>query len=165
VPTKAIHITVAACVVSTLLHPRGDKRADDVDLGAPTLVLNSAARSQLSPLLLLSRITHHTDHITASDHITNYCQAVAVMADGSSPTRLVPATSDQFYSAGKELRTKKLRTRFEEALNSDSKSPGFVPIEIPEDQHDLARAMTLFEHEVGVFGVVFDVDHAAQSSF
>jgi hypothetical protein len=84
---------------------------------------------------------------------------VAAMADGVSLTR---AAFDQFHSAGKELRTKKLRTRFEEALESDSKPPGFVPIEIPKDQDDLVRAMKLFENEVCIFKLGSTADHMAQ---
>jgi hypothetical protein len=87
------------------------------------------------------------------------------MADGFTPLQVAPATSDQVRSAGKELRTKRLRTKLEEALNSDSKPPGFVPIDIPQDQDDLTRAMKLFENEVCVFGLVFDADRVTQLSF
>ena len=83
------------------------------------------------------------------------------MADDLPPTRVA---FHQFYSAGKELRTKKLRTRFEEALNSDSKPPGFVPIEIPQDQDDLIRAMKLFENKVSTLTLVLNADHMAQLS-
>lgn len=41
---------------------RGDKRVSDVYLGTPTLVINSAAHNQLSPLYLIRTWEPHGPH-------------------------------------------------------------------------------------------------------
>jgi hypothetical protein len=90
---------------------------------------------------------------------------MAVMADGFAQMRVTSPTFNKLYAVGKELRTKKLQTKLQEALDSDSKSPGFVPIDIPQDQDDLARAMKLFENEVCDDGLVINADRVAHLSF
>jgi hypothetical protein len=128
VPTKAIHITVAACVVSTLLHPRGDKRADDVDLGAPTLILNSAAHCGLTTPLAQQELQLHGPY---RNHIAKRSQLPTIMANNLAAVGSTIAPSDGFR-ADVEAAGLKLKQRLLDKQDSATKTYGFDLYEIQD---------------------------------
>jgi hypothetical protein len=141
VPTKAIHITVAACVVSTLLHPRGDKRADDVDLGTPTLILNSAAHCGLTTPLAQQELQLHGPY---RNHIAKRSQLPAIMVDDPAPVGRITAPSDGFH-ADVESAGLKLKQRLLDNQGSATKTYGFDHHPI-QDYQDLLEPV--FSHKV-----------------
>jgi hypothetical protein len=149
VPTKAIHITVAACVVSTLLHPRGDKRADDVDLGAPTLILNSAAHCGLTTPLAQQELQSHGPY---RNHIAKHPRRLAVvMVDDLLPA---PATIEDLCEVARTA-GEGFKKAIENGLTPTTKTRAFFSYEItpvkpdsPEYVLHLDRVMKQFETQV-----------------
>jgi hypothetical protein len=108
---KIAYISDAMRVASTLSR-RGDKRPDDVDLGTPTLVLNSAMQSQLSPLFFIRSWKPHGPY---RHHLPERSRLSTIMTENSAPVRDITTPSDEFRavvkSAGMELKERLLDKR------------------------------------------------------
>jgi hypothetical protein len=146
---KTAYISDAMRVASTLSR-RGDKRPDDVELGAPTLVLNSAAHCGLTtPQLQQNQApTDHTDPIT----FAHSRRAATIMADNPKPARTIPATSDDFRRAA-QLAGTKLRERLPEDSEYATHFPGFDSYNAKHYQAILGELMEKFKNNVCSHGL------------
>jgi hypothetical protein len=137
--------------LSRRFRRRGVKRAGDVYLGAPTLVLNSAAhRGLTTPQLQQNQApTDHTDPIT----FVHSRRAATIMADNPKPARTTPATSDDFRRAA-QLAGTKLRERLPEDSEYATHFPGFDSYNAKNYQAILGELMEKFKKNVCSHGLV-----------
>jgi hypothetical protein len=131
--------------LSRRCRSRGDERADDVELGTPTLVLNSAAHNQLSPLFLIGA-RNHTDH-TAAASFPHLERPVKIMAEDPVPEEDVAVTSVDFRAVAMSTGSA-LRRKLQEDSDSAIKNEGFDFFKIKRYEKDLETLTKMFRETV-----------------
>lgn len=124
----------------------GDKRPDDVNLGTPTIVLNSATQSQLSPLFIFFQDQKpHGPH--RHKHPARLARPATIMADGPAPARAMTAASDEFREIA-EAAGKELKEVLQKDFGSAAKYQGFADFDIKPYETILKDVMEVFETQV-----------------
>jgi hypothetical protein len=139
------YISLLQRTLSRRCRSRGNELADDVDLGTPTLVLHSAAHSQLLPLVLI-RARNHTDH-TATASFPHLERPVKIMAEDPVPIEDVAVTSVDFRAVAMSTGNA-LRRRLQEDSDFAIKNDGFDFYKMKRYEKDLKKLTKLFRETV-----------------
>jgi hypothetical protein len=144
-----LYISLMQPTVSQRCWRRGDKRVDDVTLGTPTLVLNSAVHRGLTTPLAQQELESHGPY---RNHISKHPRRLpVVMADDPMPA---PATIERILDNAKAA-GEKFKTAIENGLTPATKTTAFFSYEITPVKPDspdhvlcLDRFMKQFETQV-----------------